>query len=139
MSLCVAGAGPEADPDTPRQSDERPRVPTGTRSADPVGSTAVLREGTQIEGASGVIRQKDSRFVFVRVDTGRELVLLENLALERVARLVARGNEAISCHVSGKVTEYRGLNYLLLGRTVLDASGEGEKQDTAESGERKGT
>lgn len=136
-SIALGGATPDGGAGHPIQGS--PRVPTGSRSVDPVGSISVLREGTVIDGAAGVVREQESRFVFSQAGTGRELMLLENLALQRIARLVERANQTIPCHVTGRVTEFRGVNYLLLERTVLDSKGEESPATKPQAAEGKGT
>ena len=136
-SALLGGATPDSG--TKRLGGDSAKAPAGNGSKDSLGSLSVLREGTQIEGTAGVIRQVASGFIFTETDNGRELLLLENLALERLARLVERSNRAILCYATGTVTEYRGVNYLLLERTVLDAKGNRKSEDGSEPSEGKGT
>ena len=137
-SALLGGATPDSG--TRRPGGDSPKAPAGNRSKDSLGSLSVLREGTQIEGAAGEIRRGSSRFIFTQTGSRRELLLLENLALERLVRLVERSNRSISCYATGTVTEYRGVNYLLLERTVLDATGNRKSEEGgSESSEGKGT
>jgi hypothetical protein len=53
----------------------------------------------------------------------REFPALENLALERVARIVSESPDQLQWSVSGMVTEYRGQNYLLITTALLKAEG----------------
>lgn len=99
----------------------------------------VLREGTRIEDTEGSIREDNSRFIFTENQSGREFALLENLALERVARLVGWAHQALPCRVTGKVTEYRGANFLLLQRAVIGAGGKGKSPATSARAGGKGT
>lgn len=136
-SALLGGVTPDSGTKRPR--GDSPKAPAGNGSEDSLGPLSVLREGTQIEGAAGAIRRVESRFIFTETRNARELLLLENLALERLARLIERSNRAISCYVTGTVTEYRGVNYLLLKRTVLDTTGNRKSAAGSESSEGKGT
>ena len=136
-SALLGGATPDSG--TIRQGGDSPKSPAGNGSEDSLGSLLVLREGTRIEGAAGAIRRGASRFIFAEADNRRELLLLENLALERLARLIERSNRSIACYATGTVTEYRGVNYLLLERTVLIATENRKPADGSESSEGKGT
>lgn len=81
-----------------------------------------LREGTVLSQQLGEFNEQAGRIAFQLKDQETELVVLENLALERVWKMLrrARGRSWV---VSGTVTEYRGENYLLLERAVLRARG----------------
>jgi len=75
-----------------------------------------LREGSRFTDEIGEFRETGGRIAFFP-DFGSSMVVLENLALERVSRDMDQGKRKWS--VSGKVTEFRGSNYLILERVVL--------------------
>jgi hypothetical protein len=49
----------------------------------------------------------------------RRFTTLENLNLERVARVISDSPDTLEWTVSGTITEFQGANYLLLSRAVL--------------------
>jgi hypothetical protein len=87
--------------------------PTPTKNA----STLRRREGASVRDVEGSISKQSVQTVFVPSDGSPPMNLLENQMLERVeAMLESAGPNAgrIRWRLSGKVTEYRGANYLLL-------------------------
>lgn len=81
-----------------------------------------LREGTEVVDQLGHFETANQRLVFV-ADRGKvPMVGLENLNLERVARAVSGYPGQLRWRVSGTVTEYRGVNYLLVRRAVVTTS-----------------
>jgi len=83
----------------------------------------VAREGTAMVNQMGVFKGEDDDFTFTYDQDGepRELKVLENLALERVANELLNASTANPPRwsVTGTLTEFRGTNYILLRRTVL--------------------
>ncbi|HUG68528.1 MAG TPA: hypothetical protein VMM76_12315 [Pirellulaceae bacterium] len=76
-----------------------------------------LREGMKFVNRIGELRNVGGRVAFYPDGATQSLPLLENLALERIERDVDQPHRKWS--VSGIVTEYKGVNYLLLHRAVL--------------------
>ncbi len=100
-------------------------------SAQPVAAPAeassemgalCLREGTRLVDESGQFQLNGQRMVFVASEGNRRFILLENLNLERIARVLGEGDKQSVWRVSGSVTEYHGANYLLVERAVLFSS-----------------
>ena len=83
-----------------------------------------VREGTQLVDQAGHFRPTGDRITFFTADGNDRFVVLENLNLERVARLIAEGPERRAWRASGTITEYRGTNFLLLGQAVLTNRGQ---------------
>lgn len=79
-----------------------------------------LREGVKFVNRIGELRNAGGRIAFYPDDATQSLPLLENLALERVEPDVDQPQRKWS--ISGMVTEYKGINYLLLHRAVLKAN-----------------
>jgi hypothetical protein len=77
-----------------------------------------LREGTTLE-VHGSFKQTGDRIMFYSAGDNRRLGTLENLNLERIARMVSESPDTLEWTVSGTVTEYQGANYLLVTRAVL--------------------
>ena len=76
------------------------------------------REGTSYAG-EGFIQFTGERLTFVSTNGKDRLVILENLALDRVNRTVRDATYRTKWKVIGSVTEYQGANFLLLERAVL--------------------
>jgi len=83
------------------------------------------REGTQVVARRGRIERRGDRFVFLGVEPAVQWIVLENLALERILRVIeTEDSDDVEWTVDGMVTEFRGVNYLLLRRTVVRSAGE---------------
>ena len=78
-----------------------------------------LREGELISNQTGIFRETGDRISFYSSGGDESMRVLENLALERVALQLDKTRDRRSWTVSGSVTEYRGMNYLLIKRAVL--------------------
>ena len=83
-----------------------------------------LREGALINDQPGTFQLVGKRMVFVYEGDERQLGTLENLALERVVRLVKQSAAPQTWLVSGTVTEYQGSNFLLIDRAVIRRTGD---------------
>ncbi|MBP86037.1 MAG: hypothetical protein CMJ64_04860 [Planctomycetaceae bacterium] len=96
-----------------------PPSPTKANQSDDVSNDALhrAREGSKIVQQLGEFRETGGRIAFYPEGSTKSLVLLENLALERVSRDLEQGTR--KWNVSGAITEYRGANYLLIERAVL--------------------
>ena len=78
-----------------------------------------IREGTELVDQPGSFRPTGDRIAFF-TDVGKgRLVVLENLALERVRRSIEDTPTPPEWIVTGTVTEYRGENFLFVRRAVL--------------------
>ena len=82
-----------------------------------------LREGSAVD-AVGKFRVTGDRITFYPNDSSSSYRALENLALERIAKIIGETRGDREWIVSGTVTEYRGGNYLLVGRCLLKTSTE---------------
>lgn len=80
-----------------------------------------FREGTHLVDRIGRFKVTRERVTFCEQEEEREFPSLENLALERVARIVSDSSDELQWSVSGMVTEFRGQNYLLITRALLKA------------------
>jgi hypothetical protein len=97
-------------------------APTGAKST--AGGTSAslaperVREGTRLDQVTGEFQMTGDRILFVS-DGYPSLRVLENLSLERVAQTLTERGAGRQWTVSGAITEYRGVNYLLLTRASL--------------------
>ncbi|PHR92476.1 MAG: hypothetical protein COA78_33485 [Blastopirellula sp.] len=85
-----------------------------------------MREGTQITDTIGSFVQSGERWTFEikaeKKEKGKDespssspkFQILENLMLERVAQTIENTTSTVSWKVDGKITEYRGNNFLIL-------------------------
>ena len=81
-------------------------------------SSGRLREGADFLNQRGSFKQVRDRLVFFTGDGNQQLIGLENLSLERVQRVVLDNPTQQDWAVSGTVTEFNGVNYLLIRRAV---------------------
>lgn len=91
------------------------------KSASPARREQRLREGTRLLDASGRFDVVGDRISFVFADTGEPMRVLENLALDRVFRVLSGSQASPQWIISGTVTEFDGSNYLLLTKAVQTA------------------
>ncbi len=77
-----------------------------------------VREGARLLEQQGSFQPAGDRFMFVGQDQARFMVL-ENLALQRIALALSEPQTAPTWTVTGIVTEFRGANYLLVTRAVM--------------------
>jgi hypothetical protein len=120
-------ASPGAD-----QSGRQPAVGTAPANTAAPGDLHTVdkpklrhREGTPVVNRRGRIERRGERFVFLGVEPAVQWMVLENLALERILRVIeAEESDDVEWTVDGFVTEFRGINYLLLRRTVVRSAGE---------------
>lgn len=98
------------------------RVAVANEAATSMGSGAapkLIRDGTIATDLVGRFIAHGERTIFRVTATHAEFRILENLSLERVAAEIAASSEGASWKINGLVTEYRGANYLLIERAVM--------------------
>ena len=85
----------------------------------------LLREGSEINDVVGTIRAAAGRYEFVPRDGNAPLILLENQLLQRVLYVQSQSVDlgTIIWRVDGTITEFRGLNFLLLKVASLAEGG----------------
>jgi hypothetical protein len=93
----------------------------GQTPVNPQSTPRQIREGEMVEFV-GALELSGDRAVFYPQEGGEPLRLLENLALERVTRLLRETHAERQWLVSGEITEYRGANFLLLHKAVQRAT-----------------
>ena len=82
-----------------------------------------FREGSKLNKVAGYFKVSVDRVEFHPTDDGPALVVLENLALERVVNELT-GDLVLIWHIDGTITEYHGRNYLLLDRAYIRSARE---------------
>jgi hypothetical protein len=78
-----------------------------------------LREGASLDNELGQFEFAGDRVAFLTANGNTRFIVLENLNLERIARVLGDEPDARAWSVSGSITEYRGGNYLLVTRAIL--------------------
>jgi hypothetical protein len=100
---------------------ETPSSVTGRTPAEVAAPASLLRQGTELDNVIGEFQSTGDRILFQPRDREAGWLVLENLALERVARAVEEIRQPGLWSVSGTLTEFRGANFLLISRAVLRA------------------
>lgn len=78
------------------------------------------REGSELNEELGRFERRGDRVVFIGTDSKIVLVALENLALERIGRVLEEdGVGQVDWRVTGTITEFRGTNYLMIRRAII--------------------
>jgi len=107
------------------QTDHQTKITVDTPSLEEPVSTpgrsrdGRLREGTVINDQLGHFRMAGDRVTFFTEDGEGRFVVLENLNLERIARVIADNPDKLQWSVTGMITEYGGANFMLLRRATL--------------------
>ena len=93
---------------------------TGNFSAQGESSSSALRrEGTHVE-IEGHFSVSGERATFQAGDDSVQFRTLENLALDRVMRMVRdAGSRQLTWSIQGSLTEFRGQNFLLVEHAVV--------------------
>ncbi|MDX1945986.1 MAG: hypothetical protein SFU86_11365 [Pirellulaceae bacterium] len=100
-------------PVAPATSPASPAPPTPPKPGER------LREGTKLIDVVGTFRFTGDQVAFSPAAGGDSVRVLENLALERIARLLGEIRGVPTWVVSGQITEYRGANFLLVTKAVM--------------------
>lgn len=123
-----SGSVAQTPPEASRWSDDSRLFTAGRLPASDAetftsrsSSSVKSREGTQIEAVRGRIIEIGRRWALVTDEGDQTYRILENLALERIARAIRVDPADDHWSVSGSLTEFSGQNYLLL-RVVMRAS-----------------
>jgi hypothetical protein len=106
LLLGVALAGARSNSEEQNANSDAPKS---------AAATARYHEGDELVEQSGRFKRNGDQLVFCTSAGDSQLVVLQNRTLDRVANDLV-GNASLIWTVSGKITEYRGSNYLLLTR-----------------------
>jgi len=119
LALAATCLGQNDDSELPVRQSDRAATTDRSRAAD----ENRLREGANIHDRIGRFEFTGDRVTFYPVDSGEPLRALENLSLERIARVLEETRGQREWSVSGTVTEYQGSNFILVTRAVVRAKG----------------
>jgi hypothetical protein len=117
----------QAQPQLPTSlAKETPKELSASRSPRPAANKPPtlapghrLREGAELIDQPGHFQRSGDRILFVARPSNGRFVVLENLNLERIARIVAERPQDLPWKVTGTVTEFRGTNFILIRRATL--------------------
>ncbi len=125
----------------PAKSDTVSHPAVGKPAAEAPSSSVEqrIREGTPVVDRRGMFKITGDRVTFISSDGRVRLVALENLALERIVRVITDSPEKQEWIVTGAVTEYQGVNYVLVERAVLRSQAEssGDQRQPLNAGDRQ--
>jgi hypothetical protein len=113
LGVVLAGARSTNDirtlspPETDANSSEKPAGENSEKSPR-------FRESDELVDQAGQFSMSGDRMVFVTAQGQQQFIALENLPLQQVAKTIDGKSAPLKWIVSGKVTEYRGSNFLLL-------------------------
>jgi len=79
----------------------------------------LLREGTTIQSQHVVFRVTKNRVLMTPVSGSEYFYCLENLNLQRIADVIRQNPTLTDWEVDFLITEYQGINYVLIQRAVL--------------------
>jgi hypothetical protein len=88
-----------------------------TSSPTPAVSN-LLREGTKVEWTQATLRMEGERLRVIPKGEEKSLLTLENLAAQRIVRVLADDPEDNRWTLAGSITEFDGRNFLLIDRAV---------------------
>jgi hypothetical protein len=113
----LASAPLRADP----RADSAPTTPPAGGHIEGGQTNGRWREGSRMIDMSGSFRHAGDRVTFLSADGKLKLDCLENLCMERVARMIGDSPDVLQWTASGTITECAGTNYLLLSQAMLKA------------------
>ena len=115
---------PQIDFDDLAPSEEKPLRFAGRNGAvlDNGAKGIRQREGARIVERRGRFEVHGDRVIFFAQEPDAHYVVLENLALERVARVVEESGPQLLWSVSGTLSEYRSSNFLMISRAMVKSA-----------------
>ncbi len=117
LAVALAWAQTASAPSTLKET--QPKKPPPSAQLTAAGEQQRVREGTRVVDQLGVFKSIGGRVTFFDSESGRQFVGLENLNLERIAQAINSVIDRQEWLVSGTVTEFRGVNFLLVEKAVL--------------------
>jgi hypothetical protein len=129
LAACPASPGKAESPEGASVANRRvlssaPAVASRRRDEEKLGER--LREGTKLIDVVGSFQVTGDRVSFhPDANASESLRVLENLALERIDRVLGESRQSPSWTVSGTITEFRGSNYLLVTKAIVRTAADG--------------
>ena len=100
---------------------------SGIETTSPIAKASsgqLKREGSQLIDVFGYFRMTGDRATFYPLESQAGYAGLENLNLDRVTLMITNNTDQLTWQVSGTITEYHGLNYILVSKAILKHQGE---------------
>ena len=107
------------EPAKSAETDVKPAAPK--ESVDKSKDSSRWREGHSIENSTATFTISEAERFMVNVNAEKELVALENLSLERIADAMRVDSADNRWVVTGRITEFRGQNFLWIERATRAA------------------
>jgi hypothetical protein len=118
-SALIAALAAAQNPSTRLAGSALPPAGTAPPAAPGEKPPEKLREGTRLADEMGGFSRVGERISFSPGGKGDALRCLENLALERISRAIDESQGQRQWIVSGVITEFKGGNYLLVTKAVI--------------------
>ena len=90
-----------------------------SKNANSPEKRELLREGTVLRSQHVVFRVTKNRILMTPVNGSEHFYCLENLNLQRISEVIRQNPTLTDWDVDFLVTEYQGINYVLIHRAVL--------------------
>jgi hypothetical protein len=119
LGVALAGARSTISGENNTASAKSLTNPSTKMAVDVPENTAPFHEDAELIEQNGQFSISGDRVIFIAVESQNRFIGLENLVLQGVAEKIAENSAEQTWTVSGKVTEYRGTNYLILTRAQL--------------------
>lgn len=107
--------------DIPKSSGDSTAATTPAKESDKGKDGPRWREGHRIENVVASFQLSDADRFVVSLPSDKGLTALENMALERVADAMRVDSTDNRWVVTGKITEFRGQNYIWIERATRAA------------------
>lgn len=96
---------------------------TSTGNSSAAKSSERLREGTRLVDVAGTFQSTGPDNISFLANGNKESYrVLQNLALQRISQSLEENRALRQWTVSGTITEFRGANYLLVTKAVIQLS-----------------
>ena len=114
-SGAVESAGPASN-NEPKKTN-----PFASKDATKSKDVLRLREGHRFENLTAMIQITEAERFLASIEGDKNFLLLENLALERIAEAMRIDSTDNRWVLTGRVTEFRGQNYVWVERATRAA------------------
>jgi len=102
-------------------------TPTASKDATKSKDVLRLREGHRFENLTAMIQITETERFMASIEGDKNFLVLENLALERIAEAMRIDSTDNRWVLTGRVTEFRGQNYVWVERATRAAKIAGQQ------------
>lgn len=117
-AILIAAAAAAAAKDSRQQDSDALEFAASKTTAQ--APSQQLREGATLVDITGYFKATGDRLAFYYDEGDRSFSCLENLSLERIGKAISESPEELRWTISATVTEYKGMNYLLITRATMN-------------------